>query len=127
LTSLYGGPKVSVWETYRGDVAWMVTERAPENVKHGDTIDIEITGIGTLRAIAGERARRCGELQPFAGRELADAAVVQHAGGQAEPEPPFAVFLRLLASSHKHNPSRIAGRDSQTGVSIAPSLGGNHI
>jgi 2-keto-4-pentenoate hydratase/2-oxohepta-3-ene-1,7-dioic acid hydratase in catechol pathway len=26
----------------------MVTEGAPENVKHGDTIDIEITGIGTL-------------------------------------------------------------------------------
>jgi hypothetical protein len=26
----------------------MGTEGAPENVKHGDTIDIEITGIGTL-------------------------------------------------------------------------------
>jgi 2-keto-4-pentenoate hydratase/2-oxohepta-3-ene-1,7-dioic acid hydratase in catechol pathway len=24
------------------------TEGAPENVRHGDTIDIEITGIGTL-------------------------------------------------------------------------------
>src|SRR5438477_2170651 len=33
---------------YPGDVVWMGTEDAPENVKHGDTIDIEITGIGTL-------------------------------------------------------------------------------
>ncbi len=33
---------------YPGDVVWMGTEGAPENVKHGDTIDIEITGIGTL-------------------------------------------------------------------------------
>ena len=33
---------------YPGDVIWMGTEGAPENVKHGDTIDIEITGIGTL-------------------------------------------------------------------------------
>ena len=31
-----------------GDVVWMGTEGAPENVKHGDTIEIEITGIGTL-------------------------------------------------------------------------------
>jgi len=34
---------------YPGDVVWMGTEGAPENVKHGDTIEIEITGIGTLR------------------------------------------------------------------------------
>jgi len=32
-----------------GDVVWMGTEGAPENVKHGDTVEIEITGIGTLR------------------------------------------------------------------------------
>ena len=30
------------------DVVWMGTESAPENIKHGDTVDIEITGIGTL-------------------------------------------------------------------------------
>jgi 2-keto-4-pentenoate hydratase/2-oxohepta-3-ene-1,7-dioic acid hydratase in catechol pathway len=34
---------------YPGDVVWMGTEGAPENLKHGDTVDIEITGIGTLR------------------------------------------------------------------------------
>ena len=33
---------------YPGDVVWMGTEGAPENVKHGDTVEIEITGIGTL-------------------------------------------------------------------------------
>ncbi len=33
---------------YPGDVVWMGTEGAPENLKHGDTVDIEITGIGTL-------------------------------------------------------------------------------
>jgi 2-keto-4-pentenoate hydratase/2-oxohepta-3-ene-1,7-dioic acid hydratase in catechol pathway len=33
---------------YPGDVVWMGTEGAPENIKHGDTVDIEITGIGTL-------------------------------------------------------------------------------
>ena len=33
---------------YPGDVVWMGTEGAPENVKHGDTIEIEITGIGIL-------------------------------------------------------------------------------
>jgi 2-keto-4-pentenoate hydratase/2-oxohepta-3-ene-1,7-dioic acid hydratase in catechol pathway len=33
---------------YPGDVVWMGTEGSPENVKHGDVIDIEITGIGTL-------------------------------------------------------------------------------
>lgn len=32
-----------------GDVIWMGTEGATENVKHGDTVEIEITGIGTLR------------------------------------------------------------------------------
>ena len=34
---------------YPGDVVWMGTEGAPENLKHGDTVEIEITGIGTLR------------------------------------------------------------------------------
>ena len=33
---------------YPGDVVWMGTEGAPENIKHGDAVDIEITGIGTL-------------------------------------------------------------------------------
>jgi 2-keto-4-pentenoate hydratase/2-oxohepta-3-ene-1,7-dioic acid hydratase in catechol pathway len=33
---------------YPGDVVWMGTEGAPKNVKHGDTVEIEITGIGTL-------------------------------------------------------------------------------
>jgi 2-keto-4-pentenoate hydratase/2-oxohepta-3-ene-1,7-dioic acid hydratase in catechol pathway len=32
-----------------GDVVWMGTEGAPENLKHGDTCEIEITGIGTLK------------------------------------------------------------------------------
>ena len=31
-----------------GDVLWMGTEGAPENLKHGDLCEIEITGIGTL-------------------------------------------------------------------------------
>ncbi len=33
---------------YPGDVIWMGTEGATENVKHGDLCEIEITGIGTL-------------------------------------------------------------------------------
>jgi 2-keto-4-pentenoate hydratase/2-oxohepta-3-ene-1,7-dioic acid hydratase in catechol pathway len=33
---------------YPGDVVWMGTEGAPENLKHGDVCQIEITGIGTL-------------------------------------------------------------------------------
>jgi len=33
---------------YPGDVVWMGTAGAPENIKHGDTVEIEITGIGTL-------------------------------------------------------------------------------
>jgi len=32
-----------------GDVVWMGTEGNPKNLKHGDTVEIEITGIGTLR------------------------------------------------------------------------------
>ncbi|MBV9861647.1 MAG: fumarylacetoacetate hydrolase family protein [Alphaproteobacteria bacterium] len=34
---------------YPGDVVWMGTEGSPENLKHGDLVEIEITGIGTLR------------------------------------------------------------------------------
>ncbi len=34
---------------YPGDVIWMGTEGATENIKHGDTVEIEITGIGVLR------------------------------------------------------------------------------
>ncbi|MGE0224047.1 MAG: fumarylacetoacetate hydrolase family protein [Acetobacteraceae bacterium] len=34
---------------YPGDVVWMGTEGATEDMKHGDTIEVEITGIGTLR------------------------------------------------------------------------------
>jgi 2-keto-4-pentenoate hydratase/2-oxohepta-3-ene-1,7-dioic acid hydratase in catechol pathway len=33
---------------YPGDVVWMGTDGWPKNLKHGDTVDIEITGIGTL-------------------------------------------------------------------------------
>ena len=32
-----------------GDVMWLGTDGAPQNMKVGDTIEIEITGIGTLR------------------------------------------------------------------------------
>jgi 2-keto-4-pentenoate hydratase/2-oxohepta-3-ene-1,7-dioic acid hydratase in catechol pathway len=33
---------------YPGDVVWMGTEGATANIRHGDRIEIEITGIGTL-------------------------------------------------------------------------------
>ena len=33
---------------YPGDVVWMGTEGRTENMKHGDTIEVEIAGIGTL-------------------------------------------------------------------------------
>jgi 2-keto-4-pentenoate hydratase/2-oxohepta-3-ene-1,7-dioic acid hydratase in catechol pathway len=33
---------------YPGDVVWMGTEGNTENMKHGDTIEVEISGIGTL-------------------------------------------------------------------------------
>jgi 2-keto-4-pentenoate hydratase/2-oxohepta-3-ene-1,7-dioic acid hydratase in catechol pathway len=33
---------------YPGDVMWLGTDGVPENLKHGDTVSIEITGIGTL-------------------------------------------------------------------------------
>jgi 2-keto-4-pentenoate hydratase/2-oxohepta-3-ene-1,7-dioic acid hydratase in catechol pathway len=32
-----------------GDVLWMGTEGATENMRHGDVCEIEISGIGTLR------------------------------------------------------------------------------
>ena len=34
---------------YPGDVVWMGTDGWPRNLKHGDTVEIDITGIGTLR------------------------------------------------------------------------------
>jgi len=34
---------------YPGDVVWMGTEGATENMKHGDTIEVEIDQIGSLR------------------------------------------------------------------------------
>jgi len=34
---------------YPGDVVWMGTEGSPKNLKHGDSCEIEITGIGILR------------------------------------------------------------------------------
>jgi 2-keto-4-pentenoate hydratase/2-oxohepta-3-ene-1,7-dioic acid hydratase in catechol pathway len=33
---------------YPGDVLWMGTDGAPENMKDGDVVDIEVEGIGTL-------------------------------------------------------------------------------
>jgi len=33
---------------YPGDVMWLGTDGVPENIKHGDTVSIEITGVGTL-------------------------------------------------------------------------------
>ncbi len=32
-----------------GDVIWMGTDGAPENMKHGDVVEIEVPGIGVLR------------------------------------------------------------------------------
>jgi 2-keto-4-pentenoate hydratase/2-oxohepta-3-ene-1,7-dioic acid hydratase in catechol pathway len=31
-----------------GDVMWLGTDGVPENIKHGDTVDIDISGIGVL-------------------------------------------------------------------------------
>ena len=33
---------------YPGDVVWMGTDGATQNMKPGDTVDVEISGIGTL-------------------------------------------------------------------------------
>ena len=41
--------EVSKYNTiYPGDVMWLGTDGVPENIKHGDTVSSEITGIGTL-------------------------------------------------------------------------------
>ncbi len=32
-----------------GDVMWMGTDGLPQNIKPGDTVEIEISGIGVLR------------------------------------------------------------------------------
>ena len=41
--------EVSKYNTiYPGDVMWLGTDGVPENIKHGDTVHIEISGIGTL-------------------------------------------------------------------------------
>ena len=41
--------EVSKYNTiYPGDVMWLGTDGVPENIKHGDTVSVEITGIGTL-------------------------------------------------------------------------------
>ncbi len=41
--------EVSKYNTiYPGDVMWLGTDGVPENIKHGDMVSIEITGIGTL-------------------------------------------------------------------------------
>jgi 2-keto-4-pentenoate hydratase/2-oxohepta-3-ene-1,7-dioic acid hydratase in catechol pathway len=34
---------------YPGDMVWMGTEGAAANMQHGDTIEVEISQIGTLR------------------------------------------------------------------------------
>ena len=33
---------------YPGDVIWMGTDGAPENMKHGDVVEVDIPGIGVL-------------------------------------------------------------------------------
>lgn len=34
---------------YPGDVVWMGTDGAPENMRHGDLVEVDIPGIGVLR------------------------------------------------------------------------------
>jgi 2-keto-4-pentenoate hydratase/2-oxohepta-3-ene-1,7-dioic acid hydratase in catechol pathway len=34
---------------YPGDVIWMGTDGSSPNIKAGDVVEVEITGIGTLR------------------------------------------------------------------------------
>ena len=34
---------------YPGDVIWMGTDGTSPDLKHGDVVDVEITGLGTLR------------------------------------------------------------------------------
>jgi 2-keto-4-pentenoate hydratase/2-oxohepta-3-ene-1,7-dioic acid hydratase in catechol pathway len=33
-----------------GDVIWLGTDGTSPNIKHGDVVEIEITGLGTLRS-----------------------------------------------------------------------------
>jgi 2-keto-4-pentenoate hydratase/2-oxohepta-3-ene-1,7-dioic acid hydratase in catechol pathway len=33
---------------YPGDVMWLGTDGVPENIKHGDTVEVDISGIGVL-------------------------------------------------------------------------------
>ena len=33
---------------YPGDVMWLGTDGVPENIKHGDTVEIDVSGIGVL-------------------------------------------------------------------------------
>ena len=33
---------------YPGDVMWLGTDGVPENMKHGDTVEVDITGVGVL-------------------------------------------------------------------------------
>jgi 2-keto-4-pentenoate hydratase/2-oxohepta-3-ene-1,7-dioic acid hydratase in catechol pathway len=41
--------EVTKYDTiYPGDVMWLGTDGVPENIKHGDTVHVDITGIGTL-------------------------------------------------------------------------------
>ena len=43
-------PKLTEYATVKpGDIITMGTDGVPQNVKHGDVIEIEITGLGTLR------------------------------------------------------------------------------
>jgi 2-keto-4-pentenoate hydratase/2-oxohepta-3-ene-1,7-dioic acid hydratase in catechol pathway len=34
---------------YPGDVVWMGTDGEPSNIKHGDVVEVEISGVGVLR------------------------------------------------------------------------------
>ena len=42
--------EVSKYNTiYPGDIMWLGTDGIPENIKHGDVVEVEISNIGTLR------------------------------------------------------------------------------
>ena len=46
---------------YPGDVLWMGTDGATENMKDGDVVEVEITGIGVLRnPVVRERSETAG-------------------------------------------------------------------
>ena len=41
--------EVSKYNTiYPGDVMWLGTDGVPENIKHGDTVEVDIAGVGVL-------------------------------------------------------------------------------